>query len=50
MAVNLLFLIFINNLPNDVKSVLELFIDDVKLFVWATTKEIIQADLNRLFY
>ena len=36
----LLFLIFINNLPNDMKSEIYQFVDDVKLFLSkATTKE-----------
>ena len=34
----LLFLIFINDLPNDIKSEIELFADDVKLLVRPLSK------------
>ena len=45
----LLFWRFINSLCNDIKSVIKLFADDVKLLVWPLSKET-QMDLNKLSY
>ena len=46
----LLFLKFINVLPNDIKSEIELFVDDVKLVLKQLLKETTQLDLNKLSY
>ena len=46
----LLFLISINDLPNDIKSKIRLFVDDIKLLVKPLSKEIIQMDINKLSY
>ena len=46
----LLFLIFINDLPNDIKSEIELFAGDVKLLVRPLSKEITLMYLNKLSY
>ena len=45
-----LVLIFINNLPNDMKSEIEIFGDDVKVLVWSLSEEITQIDLIKLSY
>ena len=37
-----LFLIYINDLPNYIKSEIKLFADDVKLLVWSLSKQIRQ--------
>ena len=42
-----LFLIFINDLPNYVKSEIKLFARAFKLLVWSLLKEIIQIDLYK---
>ena len=44
----LLFLIFINDLPNDIKSEIEVFADIVKQLVRPLFKETTQIDLNKL--
>ena len=44
----LLFLIFINDIPNGIKSFLLLFADDLKLIVNANLKDITQQDLDIL--
>ena len=44
----LLFLIFINDLPNDLKSGIKLSADDVKLLVRPLSKEITHMDINKL--
>ena len=44
----LLFLIFINDLPESIKSFVELFADDVKLLVGPLMNDIVQADLDSL--
>lgn len=44
----LLFLIFINDLPDGIKSFLQLFADDVKLLVGPSMQDIVQADLDSL--
>jgi hypothetical protein len=44
----LLFLIFINDLPNSIKSLLELFADDVKILVPPSMQNIAQSDLDCL--
>lgn len=44
----LLFLIFINDLPNSIKSFVELFADDVKLLVGPCMQDIVQTDLDEL--
>jgi hypothetical protein len=44
----LLFLIFINDLPTRIKSLVELFADDVKILVEPTTQNIAQSDLDYL--
>ena len=46
----LLFLIFINDLCNDIESEIELLTNDVKLLVRPLSKEITQMDLNELSY
>ena len=46
----LLFLVFINDLPKDVKSEIEVFADNVKLLVRPLCKEITQTDLNKLSF
>ena len=46
----LMFLIFINDLVNDIKSEIKLLADDVKLFIWPLSKEITQMDLNKLSF
>ena len=38
---SLWFLIFINDLPNHIKSEIKLFVDDVKIFVTLLSKETI---------
>ena len=38
----LLFLLFINDLPNDIKSETRLFADDIKLLAWLLSKETTQ--------
>ena len=45
-----LFLIFIKDLTNDIKSEIKLFFDDVKLLVSPLSKETTQTDLNKLLY
>ena len=45
----LLFLIFINNLTNDIKSEIELFTEDIKLLVRTLSKET-QIGLDKLLY
>ena len=47
---SLLLLIFINDLPNDIKSEIELFADDAKLFARPLSKEMTKIDLNKLSY
>ena len=42
----LLLLIFINDLPNEIK----VFANDGKLFVWSLSKETTQIDINKLSY
>jgi hypothetical protein len=44
----LLFLIFINDLPDSIKSFVELFADDVKLLVGPSMQNIVQTDLESL--
>ena len=44
----LLFLIFINDLPNSIKSLLELFADDVKILVPPSMQNIAQSDFDCL--
>jgi hypothetical protein len=44
----LLFLIFINDIPNGIKSFLLLFADDLKLIVNANLKDVTQKDLDLL--
>ena len=44
----LLFLLFINDIPNGIQSFLLLFADDIKLVVDAKSKDITQNDLNVL--
>ena len=44
----LLFLIFINDLPDSIKSFVELFADDVKLLAGPSSQDVLQADLNNL--
>ena len=44
----LLFLIFINDIPNGIKSFLLLFADDLKLIVNANLKDVTQQDLDIL--
>jgi hypothetical protein len=44
----LLFLIFINDLPAGIKSLVQLFADDVKILVEASSQVIAQSDLNYL--
>ena len=46
----LLFLIFINELTNDIKSEIKLFALDVKLFVRALLKETTQMNVDKLSY
>ena len=43
-------LIFINDLPSNTKSEMELFPDDIKLFVWPISKDIVPMDLGKLSY
>lgn len=44
----LLFLIFINDLPTRIKSLVEVFADDVKMLVEPETQDIAQSDLDYL--
>ena len=41
---------FIEDLPNNIKSKIKLFTDDVKLSVWQLAEEITQKDPNKLKY
>ena len=50
MQGHLLFLIFIDNSFNGIKSVIKLFADDVKLLIWLLSKETIEMDINELSY
>ena len=43
-----MFLIVINNLPNDIKTEIKIFADDVKLHVRPLSKETTLMDLNKL--
>ena len=47
---SLLFLIFINDLRNDIKSEIKLFAGDVKRLIRPLSKEITQKELNKLSY
>ena len=44
----LLFLLFINDLPENVKNIIKIFADDVKMIADPTNLQIIQADLEEL--
>ena len=46
----LLFLIFIKDLSNDIKSEIKSFANDVKLLVRPLSEETTQIDLNKLSY
>ena len=43
-------LIFINDLPNGIKSEIEIFVDDIKLVVRPLSKETTQMDQKKLSY
>ena len=44
----LLFLLFINDLPENIKNIIKIFADDVKMIADPTNLQIIQADLEEL--
>ena len=46
----LLFLIFIKDFTNDIKSEIKVFGDDIKRLVRPLSREITQMDLNKLSY
>lgn len=43
-----LFLIFVNDLPGDIKSICKLFADDAKIYNIADRADVLQEDLSRL--
>ena len=45
---SILFLIFINDLPNNIQSFVQIFADDCKLYNISSNKDIIQNDIEIL--